>query len=269
MSKLKGRVKMEKNLQVQSNWLLFFLFLMFINRNDTKRLNFQEISGVDLDKKSKLLNRIKGYMDPEEQQVVHSAEIILQIIGNVKTLIDRPGMTASEIKYPALSLEDRKRNMLMDVSEFFEDEKKMIIHQAVDFDIKIKTLENKLSKLHKLWQEGDHLANLDNYIEILEPVLVEEVKEKLEELKKIVSVLRAINSLKNKDKIDELDIAEIIQPFVNKEQRDSLMRIAQIFKVINSIKEDSTEDDAEEISMIETNTAEEINMIEDSTQDLV
>jgi len=57
--------------------------------------------------------------------------------------------------------------------------------------------------------------------------------------------------MKNKDKINEMDIVEIIQPFIQKDQRDSLMRMVQIFQVVSSMKdEDDTplEDNIEPLS---------------------
>lgn len=244
--------RQEQRFQIQPNWFVFFLFLLFISRKDTNKLGFQEINLMDLDKKTKLLNRIKGYMDPEEQNIVHNAEVILQIIKNVKVLMEPPQVATAGVRYSSLSLEDRKRNMLIDLSEFLEDEKKMLVHQAVDFDVKVKTLEKKLKELHKVSQDGDHIANIYDYIEVFEPLLAEEVKEKLFEFKKLASMLKVISSLKNKDKIDETAIMEIIQPFIHKDQRDSLMRMVQIFKAVSSMSNEetaSTEDATEQLDL--------------------
>ena len=161
-------------------------------------------------------------MDPQEQHVVHSAEIILQIIANIKTLIDLPRIKASEIRYPALSLEEKKRNMLMDLGEFLEDEKKMLIHQVVDFDIKVKTLEKKLKQLHNLSQNEVPIIGIHNYIEIFEPLFIDGTQENADQFKKLVSILKIIEDLKDKEKINESDIMKIIQPFFNKEQKDPL-----------------------------------------------
>lgn len=190
--------KQEQSSQAQSNWLLFFLFLLFICHKNTNKLNFQEIDPIDLNKKSKLLSRIKGYMDPQERYVIHSAEIILQIIARIKTLIDLPQTETSEMGYSTLSLEDKKRNMLTDLSEFLENE-------------------------------------------ISEPMLADEAKEKAVELKKLASILKIISSLKSREKMNELDIMEVVQPFVDKEQEDSLMRMIQTFKVMDDMKETDIE----------------------------
>ncbi|MCK9267964.1 MAG: hypothetical protein M0P14_04570, partial [Alkaliphilus sp.] len=108
----------EQNLKIQSNWLLFFLFLLFIYRKDMNKLNFQEINLIGLDKKIELLNRIREYLDPQEQHIVHSTEIILQIIAKIKILMDLPQVGASEMRYSTSDLKDRKRSMLMDLSGF-------------------------------------------------------------------------------------------------------------------------------------------------------
>ena len=231
----------EQKFQVQPNWLLFFLFLIFLSRNDTKKLGLQGMNLVDLDKKSKFLNRVKGYMDPEEQHIVHSAETVLQIIKNVKVLTEPPRIASAEVRYSSFTLEDRKRNLLMDLSEFLEDEKKLLVHQAVDFDVKVRTLEKKLNEISTLSQKGNHLANIHEYIEVFEPLLTDEVKEKVGEIKKLTSVMNVINTLRSKNKISELDIVEIIQPFIHKDQRESLMRMVQIFQVVSSMKNDDEE----------------------------
>lgn len=235
--------RQEQKLQIQPNWLLFFLFLIFLSRSDTKKLGFQGMNLVDLDKKTKFLNRIKGYMDPQEQYIVHSAETILQIIRNVKVLMEPPQIASAGVRYSSFSLEDRKRNMLMDLSEFLEDEKKMLVHQAVDFDVKIRTLEKKLKEIHSLSQNGNHMANIHEYIEVFEPILADEVKEKVSEFKKLASIISVIGTLRNKEKISEMDIVEIIQPFIHKDQRDSLMRMVQIFKAVTSMSDDTTPTD--------------------------
>lgn len=231
---------MVEKYELQTNWLLFFLFLLFIQGKNRKKLNFQEINLVELDKKTKLLSRIKGYMEAEEQEVLNNAGIILEIIGKVKKLMDRPQREESEISYPLLSLEDRKRNMLMDISEFFQDEQKVLVQQAVDFDIKIKNLEQKLNELNKLLQEGRHMDNIHNYIEIFEPILTDEAREKAFEIKKLAAIIKAISSLRSKDRIEELDIIKIIEPFISEEQKDSLTRIIQIIKVVKSAGEEDT-----------------------------
>jgi len=233
--------KQEQKLQIQPNLLLFFLFLIFISRKDTKKLDLQEMNLIDLDKKTKFLNRIKGYMDPEEQHIVHSAETLLQIIRSIKVLMEPPQISSAGVRYSSFSFEDRKRNMLIDLSEFLEDEKKILVHNAVDFDVKVKTVEKKLKEIHSLSQDGNFIANIQEYIEVLEPLLADEMKEKVNEFNKIASIINIIGTLKNKDKINEMDLVGIIQPFIPKDQQESIMRMVQIFQVMSSFKdEDAT-----------------------------
>lgn len=196
--------KQEQGSQVQSNWLLFLLFLLFVNRKDINKLNFQEINPADLDKKSDLLNRIKEYMDPQEQYIVHSAEIILQIIAKVKTLIDLPQIETSEPRYSSLNLEDRKRSMLMDLSKLFEDDKKMLIH---------------------------------HYTEIFELIFADEGNGKVSKAEKIESMLKAIYNLKNEGKVEESNIMEIIQFFMDEERKDSLLQMVQTFRATDSMED--------------------------------
>ena len=184
----------EQNSQTRPNWLPFFLFLLFVYYKDAGKLNLQEINLIDLDKKSKLLSRIKGYMDPQEQYIIHSAEIILQIIAKVRMLMDLSQTGTLEMRHPALSLEDKKHNMLTDLGKFLEDE-------------------------------------------ISELAFEDDTEEKAARFKKLASILEMINSLKSNGKTKELDIMEIIQPLINKEQGDSLMRMVQTFKIMDSMKD--------------------------------
>ena len=225
----------EQNLKIQSNWLLFFLFLLFIYRKDMNKLNFQEINLIDLDKKSELLNRIKGYLDPQEQHIVHSAEIILQIIAKIKILMDLPQVGASEVRYSALNLKDRKRSMLMDLSEFLEDEKKLLVHKVVDFDAKVQTLEKELGGAHELSQGENSMSDINNYIEILESILSNGAEENTAEFKKLASILKIINVLKSKEKIDEADMIEFIYPFIGEGRENSLMRMNRTYESIDDV----------------------------------
>lgn len=228
----------EQNPKTQSNWLLFFLFLLFIYRKDMNRLNFQEITLVDLEKKSELLNRIRGYLDPQEQHIVHSAEIILQIIAKIKILMDLPQAEASEVRYSALNLKDRKRSMLIDLSEFLEDEKKLLVHKVVDLDVKVQALEEELGGTHELSQGKGFMSDINNYIEIFESTFSDGTEENAAELKKIVSILKIINVLKNREKINETDIIEFIYPFIGDERKDSLMRMIRAHGGTNDISDE-------------------------------
>lgn len=159
----------EQNFQTQSNWLPFFLFLLFVYCKDINKLNFREIDPVDLDKKSKLLNRIKEYMDPQGQHVVHSAEIILQIIAKIKILMELPQTGLPETKYSTLSLEDKKHNMLAGLEKFLENE----ISELVSTDEKkekaaeFKRLTSILKIINSM--KGKEKINESDIVEIVQP----------------------------------------------------------------------------------------------------
>ncbi len=235
--------KQEQNLLIQENWLLFFLFLIFISNNDTKKMNVKEMDIIDLDKKVKFLNRIKGYMNSDEQYVLQSAETLIHIIRNIKILMDPPKIASAGVKYSSLSVEDRKRNMLMDISEFLEDEKKVLVHKAVDFDFKIKTLEDRLNKIQSVSKENTAVANISQYIDVFEPLLDNEIKVKAHELKKLISVISLIGNLKNKDSFDEMDIVKLIEPLVDEEKKESLTRMIQMFQIVNSMNKETVDKD--------------------------
>ncbi len=212
----------KKDSQIQSNLLLFCLFLFFMYRKDIDKLSLQKIDLDDLDRKSELLEKMRGYMDPQEQYIIHSAEIILQIISKMKTLVDLPRTETSEARYSAPGLEDKRRRMLVDLSEFLDDEKKMLIHQMVDFDAKFKVLEKELKELQKSSRDRGSAVDINDYIRTLEPIFADEAGKELAEFKKLASILKIINNLKNKEKMDESDIMGIIQPLVGGGQKDSL-----------------------------------------------
>lgn len=235
--------KQEQNLLIQENWLLFFLFLIFISNNDTKKMNVKEMDIIDLDKKVKFLNRIKGYMNSDEQYVLQSAETLIHIIRNIKILMDPPKIASAGVKYSSLSVEDRKRNMLMDISEFLEDEKKILVHKAVDFDFKIKTLEDRLNKIQSVSKENTAVANISQYIDVFEPLLHDEIKVKAHELKKLISIISLIGNLKNKDSFDEMDIIKLIEPLVDEEKKESLTRMVQMFQIVNSMNKETVDKD--------------------------
>lgn len=235
--------KQEKNLLIQDNWLLFFLFLIFISNNDTRKVNIKELDLLDLDKKARFINRIKGYMNADEQYVLQSVETLVYIIKNIKILMEPPNIASAGVNYSSLSIEDRKRNMLMDISEFLEDEKKILVHKAVDFDVKVKTLEEKLHKVHSILNENNPVESINQYIDVFEPLLEEGVKTKANEFKKIISIVNIIENLRNKDSFDEMDLIEIIKPLVDKEQEETLTRMIQMFQIVSAMSEEKSDKD--------------------------
>jgi len=229
----------------------FFLF-MILGRdksrlNITKKLSFKEIDTKNIEKKSALLNRLKGYMDPEEQKIVHRAEIILQLIGNAKMLFETEELISAGVKNSSLNIDDRKRNMLIDLSEFIHDDKREVIHQAIDMDVQIKRLGSKIKDLQTINSQGASfsLEHIEKYFEIFEPFLDKEITEKVNEGKRLLSMLKLYKSIEEKGTINELDIIEMVKPYIAEEQRENLSRMIGIMKVVSSMgnNEKTKEDD--------------------------
>ncbi|SDK22128.1 hypothetical protein [Natronincola ferrireducens] len=216
--------------------IMFLLFLLTSNKKSPSRfsLNLKEVDDIEIEKKCRLINRIKGYMNPEEQYVLHRAETILQIIGKVKLLLESPGLHSAEVKYPSLSLEDRKRNMLLDLSKHMEEEHRDLIHTAIDLDIKARTVEKKLRELNDLTKEGINLENIEKLIDLVEPIIEGEIKDKVKDLKKITTMFKLIKSVDEKGTLNENDLMEIIASYVEPQQRESLMKMMQIAKAVSS-----------------------------------
>ncbi len=223
----------------QPTWLWILpIFLLFMGGRSNK-LNVREIETASLEKKAKLLGRIKGYMNSEEQMVIHRAEMLLHIILKAKDLIELPEVLGAETTYHTLSFNDRKRHMLMDISEFVDDEKREVIHRAIDLHTKASTMESKIKEIQNLANAPISIDNLEKYIEVFDPLLEGELRNKTKELRVLVGILKLIKSLNKKEKIDETDIFEIAKPFLSKEQGDQLSKMIQIFKAVSSISEGS------------------------------
>lgn len=220
--------------QIKLVGIMFLFFLLTSNKKSPSKFNLKEIDDVELAKKCMLLNRIKGYMNPEEQYIVHRAEVILEIIRKVRSLIEGPELHSAEVQYHSLSLEDRKRNMLLDLSKHMEEEYRDIIHTAIDLDIKARNIEKRVRELNRLTQDGITLENVEKIVELIEPLLEGEVRSKTKDIKKITSMLKIIKLMEEKGSIDENDLLEVISPYVNPQQRESLTKMMQIAKAVGS-----------------------------------
>ncbi|SNS86239.1 hypothetical protein SAMN05446037_102460 [Anaerovirgula multivorans] len=226
--------------------IMFLFFLLTSNKKSPSKFNLgkfnlREIDDVELERKCRLLNRIKGYMKAEEQHTVHRAEVILEILGKMKSLIEGPELHSAEVQYHSLSLEDRKRNMLLDLSKHMEGEHRDIIHTAIDLDIKARTIEKKIRELNNLAKDGITLQNVEKLIELAEPLLEGEMKSKTKDIKKITSALKLMKSIDEKGSLDENDLIEVISPYIEPQQRDSLMKMVQIAKAVSSTMNNNEE----------------------------
>jgi len=220
---------------LSNNWVLILPIIMVLFQKLPDLMKINEIQEDKLEKKIKLLNRIKGYMLEEEQGVVHRAEIILHIVVKLKGLLEISQLQKVETKYHSLSFDDRKRYMLMDIAEFVEDDKREAAHRAIELNLKTNMMGTKLKEIKEMGTEGITIETVEKYIELFEPLLEGELKSKSKEIKTLMGILRLVKSMEKKEKIDEMDIIQLIKPFVNEEQGESMMKMIQIFKAISTI----------------------------------
>ncbi|AKL94906.1 hypothetical protein CACET_c14420 [Clostridium aceticum] len=213
--------------------LMFLFFLLTSTKKATNKFSLTELNDIELEKKCRLLNRIKGYMNKEEQYIVHRAEVILQILSKVKLLTESPQLHSAEVAYHSLSLEERKRNMLLDLSKHMQGDHREIIHTVIDLDMKTRNIEKKLRELGELSQSGMNLQSVEKFIDIVEPLLEGEMKDKTKDIKKITSVFKVIKSLDEKGTLNEEDLIHVISPYIEPQQRDSLMKMMQIAKAVS------------------------------------
>ncbi|MCC5912142.1 MAG: hypothetical protein JJT76_17120 [Clostridiaceae bacterium] len=227
--------------------LLFLIYFVTNSQKTSSRLSLKNLDEVELRKKSMLLNRIKGYMDTEEQLVVHRAEIILQILGRLKLIFEPPQLHSAEVKYNSLSLEDRRRNMLMDLSQHLEKDKRDMIHSAIDLDIKTRSIGKKMQEFNEVTKNGISIDSVEKAVELFEPLLEGELKEKTKDLRKITSILKIFKSVEEKGTLDETDLVEMIAPYVEPEQRKTMMKMMEIAKAVSgSMQTDEMKSESEE-----------------------
>ena len=72
-----------------------------------------------------------------------------------------------------------------------------------------------------------------------------EITEKVNEGKRLLSMLKLYKSIEEKGTINELDIIEMVKPYIAEEQRENLSRMIGIMKVVSSMgnNEKTKEDD--------------------------
>lgn len=231
----------EKNNSFPSNWLWLLPILMLYLRKGSTKLNIYEIDTNSMEKKARLLNRIKGYMSSEEQLIIHRTEMLLQIISKVKVMMETPDILNSST-YSSLSIEDKKKNMLLDISEFVDADKQDIIYKSIDVHSKIHHMGNKLQEIKSLDTQSITIETVEKYIELFDPILEGQLQGRTKELKALVGVIKLFKSMETKGQLDETDLIEIIKPFVSQEQGDQLTRMIQLVKVFSAINNESSEE---------------------------
>ena len=222
-------------IQNQSMWLLIIPILFLAMKKGPGTLSFNDIDHVSLEKKTKLLNRIKGYMSPEEQSIIHRAETILFTVAKIKSIFEGPDIMAAETQFHSLSLDERKRNMLMDISEFVDNERREVIYKAVELHSKAKVMEDRLGRIQSFSNNEISIDTIEKYIEAFDPILEGELKNKSQEIRKIIGMLKLMKSISSKNGLNELDLIDAVKPFMQAEQAESLGRMIQIVKAVSTI----------------------------------
>lgn len=229
------------NFHGQNIWLLLLPALFFLMKKKSGTISFSEIDHAALEKKTKLLNRIKGYMSPEEQVIVHKAETILFTAAKIKSIFDGPDVTGAQTHFHSLSVEERKKNMLMDISEFVDHERREAIYKAVELHSKAKTMEALLDRIQPLSANELSIETIERYIDAFDPILEGDLRSRSKELRKIIGVIKLIKSLNNKNGLNEMDLIEAVKPFMQSEQAENIGRMLQIIKAVSTIGNEASE----------------------------
>jgi len=194
-----------------------------------------EIESATLEKKAKLLGRIKGYMNSEEQLIIHRAEMLLHTIQRLKSFMELPDALEAQTTYHHLSHEEKIRNMLMDLSEFAEPDKREVIQKAINLNMKAKVMEGRVQELQQLSVNPLGLETLEHYIRIVEPILEGGTKDRTKDLKVLVGLLKGIKVMQERKTLDEMTIFEMVKPFIGDEQGQQLERMIKLFKAVSSL----------------------------------
>lgn len=213
--------------------IIFLFLLLTSDKTNPRRLNFANMDSIKLEKKCRMLNRIKGYMSTEEQYIVHRVEAILEIMGKLKSLMEGPELFNAQVRCTSLSVEERKTNMLLDLSNYMKEEDRNIIHMAIDLDTQIRTMGKKYEDLRDLTNEGININNIEKVVEILEPFLEKESRSRIEEIRKIINIFRFVKAMDKKDSLDEREIIDAISPNAEPQHKESLIKMLQIAKAIS------------------------------------
>jgi|GEM_PF-3252252 len=260
MNKENNSVKSDNILNLQNQNILLYLLpiLYFVMKKGPSTLSFSGIDHVSLEKKTKLLNRIKGYMSPEEQSILHRAETILLTLARIKSVFEGPELRGAQTYYNSLSVDERKRNMLMDISEFVDHDRREAIYKAVELHTKAREVEDRLGRARSMSSNEVSIDTIERYIDVFDPILEGDLKQRSLELRKIIGMLKLMKSIGSKNSIDEMDLIEAVKPFMPPEQAESLGRMIQIVKAVSTIGNDTnkanvTSNDASNTSQSKNN----------------
>ncbi|MGV8145600.1 MAG: hypothetical protein ACLKAK_04495 [Alkaliphilus sp.] len=241
----------------RSFWLFFVIAITYFLKERVKGIDFNSINITNLENKTRMLNRIRNYMNPAEQDIVYKAEMIIHMMKTLKDLSLTPDFEDAETSYTTLSFGDRKRQMMMDISEFLSADSRKNVDVAMSLYERTTKFGSKLQEIRKNSNSEISIDTIEGYVELLEPLVDEGLRENAHDLKKFFNMLRVMKLFDKKNALEEGDIFKMIEPFVEEEQREMAQKLIQIVKAVGSIDNNEVSKESDEILMGE----EKINEI--------
>ncbi len=137
--------------------------------------------------------------------------------------------------YTTLSFGDRKRQMMMDISEFLSSDSRKNIDAAMSIYEKTNKFGSKFHEIRKNTNGEISIDTIEGYVELFEPLVDEKLREKAKDLKKLFNMLRIMKLFDKKKNLEESDIFKMIEPFVEDDQKEMAHKFIQIVKAVGSI----------------------------------
>ena len=132
-------------------------------------------------------------MSPQDQYIIHSAEIVLQIIAKVKTLLDLPQTEMLKMEDATPNPEDKKYDMLAGLGEFLEGEisESLLTNDTKEKTVELKKLTSVLGIIDNL--RGKKKMSKSEIMEIVRPFVD---KEQEDSLMRMVQAFGAMDDMK-------------------------------------------------------------------------
>ncbi len=70
----------------RSFWLFFVIAITYFLKDGVRGIDFNSIDASSLENKTRMLNRIRNYMNPTEQDIIYKAEMIIHMMKTLKDL---------------------------------------------------------------------------------------------------------------------------------------------------------------------------------------
>ncbi|MCD5413800.1 MAG: hypothetical protein LR001_02175 [Clostridiales bacterium] len=229
----------------RSFWLFFVIAITYFLKEGVKIFDFNSIDATNLEKKTKMLNRVRNYMNPAEQDIIYKAEMIIHMMKTLKELSLAPNFKDAETMYTTLSFGDRKRQMMMDISEFLSSDSKKNVDIAMNIYEKANKFGSKFQAIKENSNEEINIDTIEGYVELIDPLVDEGLREKVKDLKKVFNMLRTMKLFDKKNNINDFndgDIFKMIEPFVDEDQKEMAHKFIQIFKAVSSMDNKETSD---------------------------